>query len=211
MVDEGLPQFQLCDVDRLKERVKSLPFEEITPGMKANLAIELTKGAVEKGEIEPKAARRFGQSMMDYCFSPIILGTSQNSIFPIEKVIQARPLIIERQRRVAEEEGINFEETIKIRREKAKATEEKLRGFLSEQKAIYGLFFGMMKPRKILEEISEKAKGEDIARQVLEGIPSVQVDGTKDRAAERFMSIDVPNYFFGRELVNWVDENYRIV
>jgi len=201
---------RLSNLEKLRSKVESLPWEEVTPGMMAALSVELVKEGVKKGDISPQAAMNFSQGLMDYCFFPVTTGTEQNPIFPADKIVQARPLIIERQRRFAEKEGVDFDEMIRIRRDKAKVTEQALRDLISEQRANYGPFFMMMKPKDILNEASKKAEGKEIAKQVLEGIPSSQFGADEENIADRFMSTDVPNYFFGRELVEWIEDNYQI-
>lgn len=188
----------------LKARVEALPDDEIKPDLKVVLSVEMVKDAVNTKKITLEAAKQFAFSLMEDCSIPVVIGTSEKKVFPIEDIINARPFIVENLKDTARNEGVDYERAAEMRRQKA---EEVIEGFMKEygrQNQKFGPFAQYLSFKQRSDEAKLQGERLKAAKQVLQGgeVGDIKTD---DESVSRFIQTEVSNVFFGKELQNWLN------
>jgi len=186
----------------LKARVEKLPYEKITPDLRARLAVEMVKDAVNTGKLTQGAAQEFAKSLIEDCSVPLVIGTPSVKIFLIENIVLARPFVVANLKEAAGNEGIDYGKATETRKQKAKEIILVLEREYERQNAKYGSFAQYLSPEERSEEMNLQAKLITAAKQVLQG---EKIDEIKtDESILRFMQTDVANVYFGEELQDWL-------
>jgi hypothetical protein len=193
-------------LDTLKVRVEQTKFEDITPGLKARVSCEMVKDALNNKKITPEAASNFASSLIYEPIVPVTIGIPDRKLFPIEQIIEARPLIIQQMREQAKNDGIDFDVVCLERSKKATQVLSKLeRDYTKSHEQIaanFGPFAGYLSGDQISEETQRNLQTLNFARQAFSGTEQVPDD---DNVIERFVQTDLPNVYFGKDLLSFIE------
>lgn len=193
--------------DRQKSSTESTPYQEVTPGKKAELATTMTKEAVDNGKITSESAEKFADSMINDCIVPVTIGTPENPIFPTETIVETRPLIVKGVRDAATQEGIDFDSKCSERKRLAEKTIAVLEKEYGRQNKKFGPFSQWLTSEQRQKEASQEAQRKAIARQILEGNDEIVQLDSNDESGKNFFNTDVPNVYFGKELKSWLESH----
>lgn len=194
------------EVLSLKARVESLPYGEIKPDLRARLSVEMVKDAINLKKVTPEAAKQFAASLIEDCGVPVMIGTPETKVFPIEDIIKARPLVVENMKDAARSEGINYEEAVGTRRRMAEEAVMVFEKEYERQNQKYGLFAQYLSPKQRSEEAESQVARITVAKQILQGSGTDQIK-TDDESMLDFIQIDVSNTYFGQELQSWLSNH----
>jgi hypothetical protein len=188
----------------LKARVEALPYEEIKPDLRARLSVEMVKDAVNAGNVTPEAAQGYATSLIQDCSVPVVIGTSEVKVYPIESIIQSRPFVVANLKDAANKQGIDYEKVSDMRRHKAEDAVLVLEQEFARQNQKYDSFAQYLSFEQRTGEMGLQAERMAATRQVLQGGVS---DGVKtdDESVSLFMQTDVANVYFGQELQSWLN------
>ena len=105
--------FNHKDKDRLQkliDEVNSKENNQVSTLTKALLTTELAKEALNSNKITLQECIDFANSLIDYNAVPVIIGTPEKKIFPVEIIIKSRPAMIENTRKFVARAGVNLDQ-----------------------------------------------------------------------------------------------------
>ncbi|HTK03311.1 MAG TPA: hypothetical protein VL401_00905 [Alphaproteobacteria bacterium] len=191
----------------LIEEVTSKKPEEVSPLTRAFIAVEMAKDAIDSGKITPQEGLSFADSLMDYNGVPVVIGTPECKIFPIELIIKARPVIVDSFRNAARLEGIDLDSLCDKLRSKAQGVSDLLEINYESISRSYSPF--QLSINDIQKEAIAKSQSKAAVEELLSGQPNPQ-DKQTTEAANAFIKLNFANFIAGQELSTFVKENYQI-
>src|SRR3990167_9260870 len=87
-----------------------------------------------------KKRKVFAQSLQDHCVVPVTIGTSEIRVFPIDVIVDARPLIVSSVVEAAKRVSSDYNSMVNLRREKAMKVITAMEKEIDRQADLYGPF-----------------------------------------------------------------------
>lgn len=192
-------------VDQLLAEVNAKNPEEVSPLTKAQLAVELTKQAVDLGTLSPQAAIEFANSLTQYSMIPVTIGVPDRKIFPIANIIEARKAIIDNNRKGYAAVGADIDQVGAEYEAKAQKIADVLEMGSEQIYRSYAPF--NLAPAEASAEFMNTIKTNAAAQDLLNG---GVVGQEQQEAAVAFMELNFANFISGQELAGYVKKNYQI-
>lgn len=180
--------------------------EEVSFLTRALLSVELTKDSINEGKILPQQGMEFAQSLIDFNTVPVVIGTPECKIFPIDFIHKARPAIIDNYRKAAVSADIDFDENSKQLSDRAQKLSDLLEmgyGVLSKQ---YEPF--VLSPQDLLKEVTNKVQASVQAKAMLGGNLG-GITSEQESAVKSFIELNFANFIAGERLKKYIQENYQ--
>jgi len=191
----------------LKSRVEALPYGEAPAYLRAELATQMIKDAVDSGKMPPEAARGFADSLCRDCVVPVSIGNLARKVFPIETVVTARPLIVSAMKDAATAAGADYEGNFASRRKKAEDVADAMQNEYGRQDEAYGPFARFLSPDDRVTEMGTQAQKGLTVRNILSGGEEGRpLTPEQNNLAKNLLEVDVANIVYGRELANWLTD-----
>lgn len=192
-------------MNKLVSEVTSEKPEEVSFLSRALVSTELTKDAIERGKISPEQGLEFARSLMDYNTVPVVIGTPECKLFPINLIIEARPAIVVDYRNKAQSEGIDFDTKSKYLKFTAQKIVDLLEIGNDWLAKIYGPF--ALSPKDAQTEIIKKVQENVAVRELLGDDGQIKLD--QINAATSFMALNFSNFIAGQDLETHINDNYK--
>jgi len=187
----------------LKSQIESLPYKEIKPGLRARLSVEMVKDAINLNKIVPEKAKEFADSLIIHCSIPVVIGTPEKKVSPVEDIVIARPFVVSSVKNSARRKGIDYESNTNIRRGMAWKVITTLEKEYKRQNKKYGPFAKYLSNENRNQEMTLEAERLSATRQVLQARESNNVT-LDNEFVSRLIETDACNVFFGEELLKWL-------
>jgi hypothetical protein len=193
-------------MNKLIHEVASQKPEDVEFFTRAMVSVELAKDALEKGNISVQDAKQYADSLINYNAVPVVIGTPECKMFPVELIMRARPAIVESYKKAALAEGIALPQECLELAGKAQGIMDLLEMGSNWLKNKYGPF--PIHPQDAISEILSVIKAKGQARQILTG--QTEQNPIVDKAIDSFIKLNFSNVFAGQELNKFIQQNYTL-
>lgn len=190
---------------KLMEEVTSKRPEDVGFLTRALVAVELAKDAIDEGKVSPHQGLEFAQSLKDFSTVPVVIGTPECKLFPIDLIMQARPAIIENYRKAAALESMDFNGINDDLKSKAQRISDILEIGVEWVAKTYGPF--ALSPKDAQEAIAKKVESSVAAKEMLTGTQPQTPEQTD--SANLFMRLNFANFIAGQSLEDYIKKNYQ--
>lgn len=208
---EPLNQLSNDRVRVLKEEVNSTPIDKVSDLSKALLAAELIKEALRSNTISLQQSIDFANSLIDYNAVPVIIGTPEKKIFPIQTIVNSRPAMIENTKNFTAKAGIDLE----VRCQELKAQAQRLSDLLEIGfdwiESNYNPF--KLSPEDIVKEVFSRVEKHEDTKKMLyvdKEIGGEEEFARKKKAVVSFIKLNFSNFIVGQDLLNHLKRNYKL-
>jgi hypothetical protein len=188
----------------LKAKVEALPYEKTPACLRAELAVAMVKDAVDLNKMLPQKAQKFADSLKQDCVVPVAIGTDARKVFPIEDIVDARPLTVSAIRDAADKAGMDYKKSVDIRRQKANQVISAMEMEFGRQNDAYGPFTRYLSPETAAEETGMRARKNLIAKSILSGKDIATITPEQEKWARNLVEVDVANIIYGQQLSDWL-------